>query len=62
MKINSDLTKIITKRHANKWVALSPDQKKVVAYAENLKSLTKKVGSQKVVYLKAPSPNIVYAF
>ena len=48
---NYDLRKLL-KPYANQWVALSRDQKKVVANGKNLKSITTKVESKNVVFLK----------
>ncbi len=59
---NYNLTKIIKKEHAGKWVALSPKYDKVVGFSADLVTLTKKVGGKKVVYMKAMSPDTHYAF
>ncbi len=57
---NQDLSKIIKKKHAGKWIAISPSYKKVVAYADTLQELTKKVSNKDVVYLKGLFPDITY--
>ena len=50
-KRNYDLRKLL-KPYSNKWVALSPDYKKVVAKGNNLKDTASKVKSRDVVFLK----------
>lgn len=59
---NSDFTKIITKEHEGKWIALSPDQKKVIAFSDDFRELSKKVKGQKVVYTRALRSDTHYAF
>jgi len=48
---NYDLRKLL-KPHANKWVALSNDHKKVIAKGNTLKSVVSKTKSKDVVFLK----------
>jgi hypothetical protein len=62
MKKGINFRKIITKIHANKWIALSPKKDKVVAYDAKLIDLTKKVGNRKVVYMKVPPMDTAFAF
>ena len=62
MKNAIDLTKILTKAHEQKWVALSRDHKKVIGFSEDLVKLKKKVGETKVVYMKVPASGRSYAF
>lgn len=62
MKGPVDLTKIIKRGHEGKWVALSKDYKKVLGASGNLKTLTKKVGRQDVVYMRVPLSGYSYAF
>lgn len=57
-----NLGRLIKKVHANKWVAISADHKRVIAYSEKLISLEKKVGNKKVIYMKAPPLNVLFAF
>ena len=57
-----DFSKILEDVHADKWVALSPDYGKVVAYSSNLMDLQKTVEGKDVVYMKAPSADTVFAF
>lgn len=59
---NYNLSKILTKKHEGKWVALTPKYDKVVAFSDSLPQLTKKVGNEEVVYMKAMSPDVSYAF
>lgn len=62
MKKSVNLKGVITKIHSNKWIALSPEKDKVVAYDTKLADLTKKVGDRKVVYLKLPAMDTAFAF
>jgi hypothetical protein len=62
MNRNTDLTKILTKAHERKWVALSPDYRKVVGYGDKLAALTARVGKKKVVYMKVPRTDTYHAF
>ena len=59
---NYDFTKVITKEHAGKWVALSPDHASVVDYADDLETLEGKVGGREVVFMRVRKPGIAYAF
>jgi hypothetical protein len=63
MKAGSNLTKILTKAHENKWVALSSDYKKVVDYSEDLLALRERIGNnENIVYIKVPEFGRRYAF
>ena len=62
MKNNLDLSKLLTKEHEQKWVALSEDYEKVVDYSANLLELRKRIGDTQVVYLKVPESGKRYAF
>lgn len=59
---NNDLSKILKKQHENQWVALSKDCRKVVGFSSSLISLEKKVGTKKVIYMKAPPSGVIFAF
>lgn len=59
---NYNLSKILTREHEGKWVALSPEYDKVVAFSDTLPHLAQKVGDTDVVYMKATSPDVNYAF
>jgi len=50
-KKNYNLGKLL-KPYANKWVALSPDRKKVIAKGETLKELAEKVTKVDAVLTK----------
>jgi hypothetical protein len=62
MKVNTNFTKILTKIHENKWVALSSNRKKVIDYDDKLIDLTKRIGGKDVIYMKVPSMEAVFAF
>lgn len=57
-----DLTKILTKEHERKWVALTRDNKRVVAFDDDLIALDKKVGDQDVVFMKVPASDAYLSF
>ena len=59
---NNDLTRILTKEHEQKWVALSTDNTKVIAYDEDLLKLDKKVEGQDVVFMKVPPSEVFLSF
>ena len=62
MEKNHNFTKILKKIHQNKWVAFTLDHKKIVAYSPSLISLEKEIGKKKVVYMKVPVSNTLFAF
>lgn len=62
MNKNNDFTKVIKKIHENKWIALTPDHSKIVAYSTKLASLEKNIGNKKVVYMKVPNSGVKFAF
>ena len=51
MKRNYDLRKLL-KAHENKWVALSRDQRKVLASGKTLKEVAMKTKAQDTVLMK----------
>jgi hypothetical protein len=55
-------TKILTKKHAGKWVAISSDNKRVIGYSNSLEKLERRVGTKEVIYTKGLSPDSQYAF
>ncbi len=57
-----DLSKILKRKHEGKWVAISYDYKKIVGYSDNLQKLTKEIRDKNVIYLKALSSSVRYAF
>ena len=52
---------LLTKARDNKWVAFSLDYKKLVAVAESLISLRKKVGQAKVIITHVLPADVGYA-
>ena len=62
MKNQSDIGKLIKKEHEGKWLAISPNYKKIIAYSEKLADLEKEVGKKDVVYTKALHSDVRYAF
>lgn len=57
-----DLTKVLTKEHEKKWVALSRDNKRVIGYDEDLLALDKKVAGKDVVFMKVPPSDVYLSF
>jgi len=53
--------RLITKAHENKWVAISLDYQNLIAVAESLVSLRKKVGQAKVVVMHVLPADVSYA-
>lgn len=58
--IRSPNLSVLNKKHANKWVALSADYKKLLAVGANLSVVLKKAGSEQKVVMKV-LPNLGYA-
>lgn len=57
-----DLTTILTPEHEQKWVALSRDNKTVVAYDADLTKLDQRVGGRDVVFMKVPRSGMYLSF
>ena len=57
-----DLTTILTPEHEEKWVALSRDNKTVVAFDADLAALDQIVGDQDVVFMKVPHSDAYLSF
>ena len=55
-----NLSKILRKEHANKWVALSTNYKKLLAVGDTLADVLKKTGSAEVAVMQV-LPDIGYA-
>jgi len=62
IKRNYDLTKVLTKKHSGKWVALNIEQTKVLDYSDNYKDLKAKVANKNAVFMKAPHSGVSYAY
>lgn len=52
---------LITKAHENKWVAFSLDYQKLLAVAESLVCLQKKIGRAKVIVMRVLPADVGYA-
>ena len=59
---NTDFTKVFSKIHEGKWVALSSDRSKVIAYDSDILKLKEKVKNEKVVYTKVLPSDTLFAF
>ena len=57
-----DLRHVLKKEMEDKWVALSADYKKVFGFSDDLALLTKKIGTEKVVYMKVLPSDVSFAF
>lgn len=53
-----NLADIIKEEHEKKWVALSKDKSRIVGFDESLVELRRKIGSEKVVFMKIPSGDV----
>lgn len=42
----------LTETHANKWVALSPDYKHVLAYGDDLKEVDRQVAGKRAIFTR----------
>ena len=51
MKVNADLTKVLSREHEQKWVALTKDHSTLVDFADNLKILRDRLGDHKNDYI-----------
>lgn len=60
--LNLNLHKIIKEEHEKKWVALSRDKSKVIAFDENLLNLKNKIDGQSVVFMKVPPADVYLSF
>ena len=58
--IKSPDLSVLKEQHANKWVALSADYKKLLAVGTNLSAVLKKAGNEQKVVMKV-LPNLGYA-
>jgi hypothetical protein len=52
---------LLTKAHVNKWVAFSLDYRKLLAVAESLLDLRKKLGTDMGVVMRVLPPDVGYA-
>ncbi len=55
-----NMSKILKQKHLHKWVAFTPDYKKIVAVANTLSEVIKKSGKKDVGVMHV-LPNIGYA-
>ena len=62
MKNALNLHRIIKEQHEKKWVALSKDKSKVIDFDASLLELKKKIGNQKVVFMKVPPADVYLSF
>lgn len=46
------ISKVVEKKHLNKWVAFSKDYKKVLAFGDKLVDVDRKIGDRKAVFTK----------
>lgn len=55
------LEKILEASHENKWVAIAPDYRKVVAAADSLPELMREVDGQDVVFHRVLPRDVSFA-
>jgi hypothetical protein len=60
---NYNLDLVIKPEHAGKWIALNPEQTKVIEYSQSFKALKEKLGGNKnVLLMKIQQPGTSYAY
>ncbi|MBU6323262.1 MAG: hypothetical protein KGI41_00220 [Patescibacteria group bacterium] len=61
---NVDFRKILKKEHERKWVALNPEQTRVIDYAEDLAVLRSRLGDRRdeATYMKVLPTDVTFAF
>ena len=57
-----EYVKELTKKHEGKWIAISPNYKKIVGFSKTLKDLKDKVKDDGVIFSKVLMPSISYSF
>ncbi len=57
-----NLHTIIKEEHEKNWVALSRDKTEVIAFDKDLLELKKKIGDQKVTFMKIPPADVYLSF
>ncbi len=57
-----DLTKVLSKEHEMKWVALSKDNSKVIDFDADLLTLDKRVQAEEVTFMKVPASDVYLSF
>lgn len=57
-----DLTKILTKEHEKKWVALSKDNSQVIDFDDDLIALDKRVNPGDVTFMRVPPSDAYLSF
>lgn len=64
MKVNRNLTKVLKKKHEEKWVALSPNHRKIIDFDPSLASLCDRLGDKQHRYtlMRVPRSDMEYCF
>ena len=64
MKINADLTKILSKAHEQQWVALTQDRSSLIDSSDDLVELRDRLGEKKndYMYMRVVRSDIEYSF
>lgn len=57
-----DLTKVLTKVHEKKWVALTKDSSAVVDFDVDLVALDRRVNKDEVIFMKVPPTDVYLSF
>lgn len=57
-----NLSLVLSKEQEKKWVALSLDNKCIVDHDDNLLELDKRIGVQKVIFMKVPSSSSYHSY
>ncbi len=56
-----DLSDILDASHENKWVAIAPDYRQVIAAADRLDQLIRQVGDQNVIFHRVLPHDVSFA-
>jgi hypothetical protein len=56
-----DLSDILDASHENKWVAIAPDYRRVIAAADRLDQLIRQVSDQNVIYHRVLPHDVSFA-
>lgn len=59
---NKDFSHLLKPEHFGKWIALSEDYSRILAFSETLKALKGRFSEKNVVYTRILEPTNLYAF
>jgi len=56
-----DLSDVLDSSHENKWVAIAPDYRAVLAAADTLSELMRKIGDRKAIFHRVLPHDVSFA-